>query len=61
MKKISFLSRFKLMKAHRMDVSEDDLSSDYRSRLPLVKKSELKVLFRNVLEEKRADLPSRRR
>lgn len=61
MKKNSFLSRFKLVKAHRMDVSEDDLSSDYRRGLPLVKKSELKVLFRTVLEEKRADLPSRRR
>ncbi|WP_170411219.1 hypothetical protein [Ruegeria arenilitoris] len=61
MKKISFLSRFKLMKVHRMDVSEDVQSSDYQRRLPLVKKSELKVLFRNVLEEKQADLPSRRR
>ncbi|CUK14085.1 hypothetical protein RUE5091_03730 [Ruegeria denitrificans] len=61
MKTNSIFSRFKLTKTRPSGISKNDLSSEFGRRLPRIKKSELKALFHTVLEEKRDDLPPRRR
>jgi len=58
MKIKALLSRFRLRTPAE---SKADLPKGFGRRTPLVRKSEMKALFHAVLEEKRDDLPSRRR
>ncbi|MEX0349863.1 MAG: hypothetical protein AB3N15_10615 [Paracoccaceae bacterium] len=62
MKIKSLLNRMTVAKPVQPFASEDaeSASSAKADKMPLLKKSELTVLFQAVLEEKRQDLTSRR-